>query len=370
MLKSVTSSQIFSLFNLYIFTTLIAFLAGALISGSNYSTPVATLIGSILALLMMYPSYRVGMSRPDQFLSDYGREIVGSTLHTIFIILIVIANFALAAVNLRNLSDFLLMEYLVGTPSWSVILLFCICVAYAVRSGLPTIFRVAQGIFIITAIVFFVIPFLSAAEIEQDMLIALITHLNFKHLGVGTYITTTVFGELAFIYLVFPYLHAPGKLYKTFFTTTISSLFLIFTHLIPILLAFGPDLAANLTYPDMELIRFIRNGSFFETLDPILIILWLTSLFVKIAFTIFIIVSCLSQLTKTKDHKPFTLSVTAFAAVLSLTIARSQPELNEYILVGGLPILLITEFIIPWIYWIVGAFRSPRRANNNQPNKT
>lgn len=363
MLKSVTSSQIFSLFNLYIFTTLIAFLIGTLISGSNFSSPLATLIGAFLALLLMYPSVRVGMSRPDQFLSDYGREIVGSTLHTIFILLIVISNFLLAAVNLRNLSDFLLMEYLVGTPSWAVILIFCICVAYAVRSGLPTIFRVAQGIFIITAIVFFIIPFLSAAEIENNMLIALVTHLNFRHLGTGIYITTAVFGELAFMYLVFPYLHAPEKLFKTFFATTVSALLLIFTHLIPILLAFGPELAGNLTYPDMELIRFIRNGSFFQTLDPILIILWLTSLFVKIAFTIFIIVSCLSQLTKTKDHKAFTLSATAFAAVLSMSLAHSQPELNEYIMVIAFPFLLFTELFIPWIYWIVGAIRFPKTSN-------
>lgn len=366
MLKNISPLQIFSLFNLYLFTTLIAFLAGELIAGSKYASPVATIIGAFLALLLMYPAYKLASSRPEEFLTEYGREIVGSVLHNIFIVLVIISNLFLAAVNLRNLTDFLLMEYLLGTPSWSILLVFCVCIAYAVRSGLPTIFRVAQGIFLITAIVFFIIPFLSAAEIEKDMLIALYTHLNFAHLGSGTYISLVVFGELSFMYLVFPYLKSPKKLYRTFFLTTVSSLLLILSHLIPILLAFGPDLASNLTYPDMELIRFIRYGAFFETLDPILIILWLTSLFVKIAFTIFIIVTCLAHLTKTRDHKPFTLSITAFSAILSLSIARSQPELNEFVLAGALPTLLIAEFLIPWIYWIVNLIRAPKKNMDKQ----
>lgn len=369
MLKSITSLQIFSLFNLYIFTTLIAFLVGTLILGSRFSSPIATVIGAFLGLLLVYPSYKVAVSRPDQFLSEFGQEIVGTVLHTIFIVIIIISNLVLAAVNLRNLSDFLLMEYLIGTPAWAVIVIFCICIVYAVRSGLPSIFRVAQGIFLITAIAFLLIPFLSAAEIQTKMVIAFITHLNIRDLGVGIYLNTVVFGELAFLFLLYPYLKSPKKVYKTFFVTTISALVIVLSHLIPIILSFGPDLAANMTYPDMELIRFIRNSSFFETLDPILIILWLTSLFVKISFTIFTIVSCIAHLTKTRNHKPFTLSITAFTAVLSLSLARSQPELNEFVLTGALPLLIMGEFIIPIIYWIVHSIRYSKSKTNKPTAK-
>lgn len=369
MLKSVTSLQIFSLFNLYIFITIIAFLVETLISGSGFSAPLSTVLGAFLGLLLVYPSYKVALSRPDQFLSEFGQEIVGSVLHTIFIIIIIIANFSLAAVNLRNLSDFLLMKHLIGTPSWAIVVVFSACIVYAIRSGLPTIFRVAQGIFLVTAIAFLFIPFLSAAEIETKMAIALITHLNLRELGAGVYLNTVVYGELAFLFLLFPYLKRPQKVYKTFFITTISTLVIILSHLIPIILSFGPDLAGNMIYPDMELIRFIRNSSFFETLDPILIILWLTSLFVKISFTLFTVISCIANLTKTKDHKPFALSVTSFTAVLSLSIARSQPELNQFVLTGALPFLIIAEFVIPITYWIVNCIRYPKSKTNKPATK-
>ncbi|TYA13428.1 GerAB/ArcD/ProY family transporter [Paenibacillus faecis] len=365
MYKSVTSNQVFSLYNLYIFTTVIAFLLGIMISGGGYSAPAAMVLGAFVGLILVYPAYKIASSRPDEFLVQYGSELVGRWLHVLFITMIIGAQLLLAAVNLRQLSDFLLSVYLIGTPPWAVATIFSICIAYAVRSGVETIFRIAQGIYLISALAFIVIPILAMQEIQGDMLIALVTHLSLQDIGSGSYLMAVMLGELAYLFLVFPYLKTPKKVYRTFFFTTLSSLVIILSHTIPVLLTFGPELGANLTYPDMELIRFIRVGSFIETLDPVLIILWLTSIFVKISFIIFTASLCIAQLTGVKDHKPLTLPVTAFSVIFSLTIAKSHTELTKFLVEGTAPVLIVTEFLIPWVYWIAGAVRGSGR--NEKP---
>ncbi|GIP53503.1 GerAB/ArcD/ProY family transporter [Paenibacillus vini] len=368
MQKSVSSTQIFSLYNLHIFTTVIAFLLGMLISSSHFSAPVATVIGAFLAVALVYPSYIVASSRPNEFLTEFGGELVGRGPHTIFILIIVLIKLLLSALNLREMSDFLLSIYLIDTPSWSVVLIFGICIAYAVRSGLSTIFRAAQGIFLISAIAFLMIPFLAMMEIEKDALIALASHLHFTDITHGVIYNLGMFGELAFLFLLYPYLKEPKKVMKTYFFTTLSSLIIILSHLIPVLLTFGVDLGSNLVYPDLELIRFIRAGSFIETLDPILILLWLTSIFVKISFLCFTAVICIAQLTGVKDYKSLSLPIVAFVGVLSIAMARSQQELSNFTAKNLSPFVLTAEYVIPAIYMIMYFIR--RKKNKSKPAET
>ncbi|MEF2964241.1 GerAB/ArcD/ProY family transporter [Paenibacillus sp. M1] len=365
MQKSVTAPQIFSLFNLHLFTTANAFLQGTLIASSHFTAPLATIAGGLLSLVLVYPSYKVASSRPDEFLTEFGGQLVGRIPNAVLILYIVLIKILLSAVNLRQMSDYLLTVYLINTPSWAVVLIFAICIAYAVRSGLTSIFRAAQGIFMISALAALIIPFLAMKEIEGDALIALATHFNFTDLGRGVYYNLTMFGELSFLFLLYPYLREPKKIMRSYFITTIVALVIIMSHLIPVLLTFGEELAPNLLYPDVELIRFIRAGSFIETLDPILIILWLTSIFVKISYLSFSAVICISQLTGIKDNKPLALPIVAFIGVLSIVIARSHTELGTFMAYYFGPFLLVGEIVIPAIYWGASAVRGKK--NNAKP---
>ncbi|CAM4292582.1 spore germination protein [Paenibacillus phoenicis] len=357
MLNNITTNQIFALFSLQSFTTVIAFYTAMLLGGSKYSTPMAVLVGALLGLLFCYPAYKLASSRPNEFFVQFGSKVVGRPLHFIFVLYIVLLHLFLAALNLRELADFLLSEYLIGTPDWAVVAIFGVCVAYAVRCGILTIFRMAEGFFLVFAAALICLPFIGFQEMELDMFTALINHLSVKDMWASIVDTMAIFGEMAFLFLLFPYLETPKKVFRTLFWATLTSLLLILMHLIPILLTFGPKLGANLVYPDMELVRFIRVGSFIETMDPILISLWLTSIFVKMSFIVYTAVLCLAQLAGVKDHKPFTLPVVAFVSIYSLSIVRTPPEIISFLSWEGALLFCFAEFIIPSIYWFIGAIR-------------
>ncbi|GIO36716.1 hypothetical protein J41TS12_15770 [Paenibacillus antibioticophila] len=357
----VTNMSVFSLFNLYSFTTLIAFMLCLLVDGSGFSTPAATIAGAILGCMLTYPAYKVGMSRPGEFLGNYGHELVGKIPHYSFMIYFLIVNLFITTIDLRQLSDFLLAEYLNGTPGWMIVIIFMLCVAYVVYCGIETIFLVAQGIFLINALVYLLIPFFAYQELKMEMFTALVTHLQVKEFSFGMLKIMLMFGQLGFLFLLFPYLKKPEKTFRTFVFTACSATVILLAHVISILLTFGPEFSANLMYPAMDLVRFVRVGSFIETFDPILIILFLTSVFVKISFNLFLCVLCLSHITGVKNYKSYALPVSAFVGAYSLVVIQSQPELVDFLEFEFIIILLIAELPIPWLYWIMLQIRSRMR---------
>ncbi|RUT48287.1 hypothetical protein EJP82_03935 [Paenibacillus anaericanus] len=360
--------QVFSLFTLYLVSSFVAFLVGLFIDQGQFSTPVGSLLGGVATLLLIYPAYKVTLARPHQFIAQYGHQLVGKVPHLIFMYIIIIVALILATSNLRELADFLILVYLSGTPEWVIVGTFGLCIVYAIRSGIPTIFRAAQGIFIISIGAFLIFPVLVKREVEYNRLPAMFTHLNLHQVLAGAFNMTTLFGAFSFLFLVIPYLQSPEKTYRTLLSTTLTSLIIIMAHLIPILLIFGPDLASNLTYPDLELIRSMRAGSFIETLDPVLMILWLICLYVKISFILYIAVICLTHITGMTDPRPLCLPSTAFCCILSIYFARSQPELNQF-MIGGLPPLLFSvEFLIPTVYWISHLVRKDPSYSKGPPN--
>lgn len=297
---------------------------------------------------------------------EFGHELVGKWLHIFCMLLIVIVNLMLGTTTLQQMSDFLLTEYLIGTPSWAVLLVFSLTIAYAVYSGVATIFRASQGIFLLSALSYLLIPIFASSEVTRGMIPAFITHLNMEHLGNGLYLNLAMFGEIAFLFLLWPYLKTPDKAYRSLLGAVLFAVCINLTHLFLVLTSFGPEVAGNMSYPDLELIAFIQTGSFLQTGDPILIILWLTSLFVKICFTLFISVFGIAQITKVKDHRPFVLPVIAFITILSVVLVRTQVELNQLV-TSKLPgFLIVCEIVIPIIYWI-GLFIHNRIHKQRQP---
>lgn len=146
-MERVSQSQIYMLFSHFLFTTTLGFFANTLVKNGRYTVWLSLLIGATLGIVLTYFAYKLAIKRPTQFLGNYGKEILGKWLHYPLIIILIGSFMFAAATVLRQLQDFMIEVYLPATPGWAVAAIFGICIAYAVRSGVGTIFRSSQGIF-------------------------------------------------------------------------------------------------------------------------------------------------------------------------------------------------------------------------------
>lgn len=355
-MQTVTQAQLFKLFALHLFSTMIAFMLGIMMQQSGYNGPLGVLAGALLGLGVAFFAYRLGMRRPDRFFIEYGKDIMGRWLHAPLVLFIAVSNLLIGMINFWELQDFLIQFYLVNTPPWAIAGMCGICIAYTVRFGVNSVFRAAEGIFMFSLFSFLLIPILVSESFNWYIGVGMATHFSLREAWPSAYYTSSVFGEMSFVLLIFPYLMQPRKTFRSMSGSMAVAATLVLLHIVPLLLIFGPELASNLNYPELELLRFMRSGSFLETLDPALIALWLISIFVKLGFIVFIISLILAHTLKQKDTKPFAFPVTAFIAVGSLVIVKSNIQFHS-MMTGGLLTLFFTSELVPILYYIVDSLR-------------
>ncbi|MGG1663477.1 GerAB/ArcD/ProY family transporter [Brevibacillus sp. NRS-1366] len=353
----VTPTQLYMLFSQYLFTTILGFRESTLVDKAGFAVWLPLIIGSLAGLFLTFFSYRLAMKRPTRFFGQYGQEIVGKWLHYPLVITMIFSFLFSAAFVLRELQDFMVEVFLPDTPEWAVTSLFSVCVAYAVRSGVQTIFRCAQGIFFLTLFGILLIPIFVMSEMNWDMAIAFLNHFDKAEIGKTSYFVASLYGQMGYILFFFPFFSEPRKTMKSLTLATVTSLLIVFSNLLPAILIFGPNLTSNMSYPELELIRYIRAGYFLENLDPVLIAIWLTSLFVKISMFLYVAVIALTHTLSLNDHKPLSLSMSAIMVGMALFMVKTGTELDHLLAHGEIMFLIVTESI-PILYLIVDHFRS------------
>ncbi|HWO54147.1 MAG TPA: endospore germination permease [Paenibacillus cookii] len=355
--EKVSQSQIYMLFSQYLYTTTLGFIIPLLIRSAQYMAWVSLLVGAGMGLVMTYGAYRLALKRPDRTFASYGGELIGKWLHYPLTFVMLFTSLFVAALILRELLDLILQIYLQDTPDWAIAMLFGCTFVYVVRSGVGTIFRAAQGFFFISVVWIFMVPPFVYRELNFNMAIALVNHFDLAGIWNGSYSMAAQYGEMAFIVFLFPFFAKHAKTMKSLCWAAVTSIVIVLVGLISTILLFGPSLAGNLTYPELELIRYIPPGGFFENLDPLIIAIWLSSLFIKISLLLFISVIGLTHAFGLKDHKPFSLSMTVAMVGLSLVMVRTVPELDYLVDHGFVPFLIVAE-LIPLLYLAADGIRT------------
>lgn len=359
-MRQITQLQLYMMFSIYIFTSTLGLYANYVVRSSHYMTWLSVILGGCLSILIAGLSFLLARRRPDQYFAVYGKSIVGRWLHYPLLVFLNIGLMTVTAFILHDLADFIIQIYLPGTPNWAVGALFGICFVAAVRCGIETIFRSAEGIFFISVLGVIITPLFVKQEMNTGMFIALWNHFDLSNVWNGMWANACLFGETSFVLFIFPKIANYQKTMKTLVWATFSAVLIILTNMIPALLIFGPELMGSLAYPELELIRYIHASAFFENMDPVLIALWITGLFVKISFLFYLIIKNWAHLFSLKDHKPLTLSTVLLVTGVSFFIVESTAETSEVITNGLIAMVIILEFV-PFIYLLVDWIRSARK---------
>ncbi|URJ51914.3 GerAB/ArcD/ProY family transporter [Paenibacillus polymyxa] len=211
-------------------------------------------------------------------------------------------------------------------------------------------------------------PLFASKEMNIDMAVALVTAGQPAGIWNGTMIVVALFSEMAFIVYLFPYFVGTDKLMKSLMGATATAVVLILAVLLGCLLLFGSELTANLTYPTLELIRYIHAGVFLENLDPLLIIFWLFSIFLKISLFLLISVKGFAHLVGLNDHKPFSYIMSVAMVVMSINMFKSTAHLEDVTNRSETAFLLFTG-VTPVLYYLVDRIRFGKlKKNTNQPD--
>ncbi|SFJ92862.1 spore germination protein KB [Paenibacillus sp. UNC496MF] len=361
-MKGITQFQLYTMLTQFLFSTAIGFFIGPLVEMAGFMSWVGTVLGWVFGLLLSYFTFRLLRKRPDSYLGEYGKEILGRWPHYLIFAVAILIHLYMAAFILRELTDFIIQIYLPGTPGWAVATLFGLCIARGTRSGVVGFFRGAQGLFLFSVISVLTFPLFSVNHVDTEKFVALWTDFHPHGIWDGTVLSTSFFAEMSFITYLIPHFNHKEKTFRTLFWASLTALVVVIVNMIAVLFLFGPDLTANMTYPTLELIRYMRAGSFLENLDPMLIVFWQFSMLLKIGLFLLVGTILATHVFGLKDHKPLSYGMSAAMIFLSLYLFESMADI-EVITKSSGSAMMILKAALPSLYLFVDWLRNGRGKN-------
>jgi spore germination protein KB len=246
--------------------------------------------------------------------------------------------------------------------------MFGIVIAVTARLGFENLFRVAQGLFYVVILANVGNMMFIGKELQWERWIAFITNHSGQGIIAGSYSTAHFFGEVFILLFIFPYLTQKHKTLKSIIWASFFSILFIASNIIWLLLLFGPNLASHLTYPMLEMIRYIRIADFIQNLDHLLISIWATTVYIKVTVLFTISVQILAQLFRLKDHRPLTFSLAAVMVALSISMLRDSAEYTSFY-TQSLSTFSYSIQAIPLLYLVVdtikGSKKKKQKVNTN-----
>lgn len=333
-MEKISQTQLFMLYSLTIYGADVGFVLPGLSQATEFETWICLILGWALELLVLYAVLKLPAAYPDVFLTRFGSKLVGRIPHFLLLSFYLFYIMHIGASVLRELTDFILQTYLQVTPDWAVSSLFGLCIILAVRSGIETIFRCAEGFFFIVIIVVVLTPFLLTDNYNWATIGALLHHWNIGRITTGTIITAPIYSDITMVVFIYPHLKHKSHTFRTLvFGSGVAMLLTVMTLLVCLLL-FNLHYVSRSSYPVLEMMRMIRVGDFLDNMDPFLIAIWMTTLFLKISLYLYIIVSSLGQVMGLKHSKPLAFSVGAIMIGYSIQIAQSIMEVQDFLKKG------------------------------------
>jgi spore germination protein KB len=340
------------------------FLINGLSQGTGYAGWVSLIAGWAIALALLFPILKVASSRPDEFITRFGGQLVGRWLHVLFMAIYLFQTMYIGANLIRELSDFLGLVYLPLTPNWAIASLFGLSVILAVRSGIENIFRAASGLIFIVVGFVFLIPLLLGKEIIWPIAGAFIRHWELQPIWGGTIAAIGIL-DMSKVLFIYPHLRDKEKTFRSMAIGSGCGVLMIILTYMTCIMVFGVNLTSHMSYPTMEMFRMIRIGDFLDNMDPFFIGIWMTGLFIRICFFLYIAVSGIGQMFRLKHSKPLALSLGAVMIGMSIHLAENITERQNF-LGKALPVFtLIVELLL--ILYLLGLWWRKRGPREQDP---
>ncbi|AZU60070.1 hypothetical protein CHR53_01570 [Neobacillus mesonae] len=367
--EKISQNQLILFIILFSFSTQVGFGASQLIYLSQYDSIIALCISGLAGIILAFFFIKLAKRRPNEFYVNYGKEILPSWIHIPFMVIFFVSFLQISALILREYEDFIVQTYLPRTPNWAVGFMFGLVIAVTARLGFENLFRIAQGLFYLCILANIGNLILIGRELQWNRLMAFITNHSGHGIFVGSYSIIPFFGEAMILLFIFPYLSQKHKTLKSIISGTIFSVLFIGVNIVWLILLFGPNLTSHLTYPMLEMIRYVRIADFIQNLDHLIISIWATTVFIKITVFFTTAVQILTHLLRLKDYRPLTFSLAAVMVALSVSMASGSAEVTSFYNQSWATFSYFLQGI-PILYLLIDTVKQSKKSRSSKKLKT
>lgn len=337
-------------------------------AGAAQDAWISELIAFPIELIMAVIIVGLALRFPTQSLFDYPKMIFGKIVGTVIILGYLWYFFFISVTLLRELSNFITTVFLQTTPPIVVMTVFLAVVAYTVYLGIEPLARFTDLflpllLFMTITSWIFIWP-----DLDFTRLMPVLVEQGLPTVVKGGIVASSGFMFCAAIGVLFPLINTQkrvmGIVALSLLTATV---FISFTTAITIA-ALGAKQAEMVSFKGLSISQIITIGQFAERLDPIALIVWVGSTFIKVSVFFYCFISGLRQSIQSEKAQVFIIPSAIMVAVFSLLVFTDFPQLQDFLSSGLVIHNYIFILVIPTLMLVTALIFNKKGETNAGKN--
>lgn len=348
-------------------TLLVLFLSSSatLVSVGRFSGQdvwIAILISSVLGTILYTIYYRISKLHGFQSLPEIIRDIFGKWIGGVVILAYIGYFLFLTTALLKSTSDMVNATLMIDANHLLVIGLLMIPILYGLVLGVNVIGRSSELLFYIVCLCF--IPLLIAvftSDIFKFENLMPVLEKGFSSLKKDIYtLTLFPYGEAITFLFIFPLIpnDNKGKILKYSYIAIALATFILLGIDVMNVGILGANLTENFIYPFFNAMKMVGISVLFERVDPLAIIILMTTCFFKISIYFYGALICLEKIVVRFNYRQLAIPVGILLVIAATRISVNRVE-NIHLAISENPkwLLPIFQLAIPGVIWLVSEIK-------------
>lgn len=317
---------------------------------------IAPIWSSLTGFLLVYIMVTLNKLYPGQSMIEYSTHILGYPLGKLLGFIYIFSYLINLGIMIREYGEFIMDAFLHQTPIIVVMSSMVLVCAFAVRSGLEVLSRVAQVFVPIVVILLLLIFSLATPDLDPDNMLPIFEH-GIKPSLIASVPTQTWFSEFIDVTMLLPFLADREKGLKWGMISVVAVMVSMVLCGIISLLLLG-DIVSSYSYPVMLAARYISLADFLEHLEAMAMAVWVLGMFVKISLVYYVLVLMIGQWLELPSYRSIVFAVGYVSVVYSKWVASSREELNHMLSTSFVFFYITIQLVIPVLLLMVALMRN------------
>ncbi|WP_159885305.1 GerAB/ArcD/ProY family transporter [Paenibacillus puerhi] len=291
----------------------------------------SVIIGNILGLLLITLYLSLTNRYPQQHLIEICESVFGRWGGRIIaVVCFLLLWLIVVSMLLREIGDFLTTQIMPETPVQAIYVVVIIVMICGLRLGLEPVARTAEIFFPWVLVLFLMLVCFVSTEIDFRRLQPYLNHDASSLLRGSLPILAFPFCELSILFAVFPSVTKTRPLGKYLYSGVILGGIVLLIVILTCTLVLGADIVQRSNYPSYIMAKKISIGNFLERLEVLMAIMWMLTIYFKIALTMYALVTGTAYLFNIRDYRPLLLPFGLITIILAQLLAPNIIAYNQF----------------------------------------
>ncbi|MFC5468873.1 endospore germination permease [Cohnella suwonensis] len=320
---------------------------------------ISMLVAGCIVLLVTLFVTKLAPLHPGQTLVQFSQEILGKGFGSIVIVIYMIQWYTIIPIVLRQFNDLVSIMLLGNTPKLAIMIILILLIVYATYAGgIEGIARCCEILGPIILLMVLLVLAASAKNIDLRNLLPVYADSGITSIIKGSLAPASYLGHSVEYLMLAAFLQQPHKGSPYAFWAVIVASFAVLLSTLMAVATVGVNLSSNMWYPFFEMTRKISLFGFLENFDPLTIVIWVSSVFIKLAIYLFVSSYGTAQFLRIRNWKALIWFIAPVMLAFAMLPKNAVEATANYLLNYWVPIALPVNMLgLPLLLLVVGKIK-------------